>query len=156
MTSLSKRELIYQGGTFGVASWLAGMRFIDRSAGGKAGEAMNREMLKMKKNNEKLFVFPEGTRRNTGEIHEFKKGAFYAAIHAQVPIIPVVYCSYKNIFCSEKKLFEGGKIHVQVLPEISTEGLTKDDADDLTKRVREIMIEAYENLNAEVKSNKVN
>jgi lysophosphatidate acyltransferase len=144
---LAKRELIYLGGTYGIAAWLAGMRFIDRASGQKGKDDMNRTMLDMKSKKEKLIVFPEGTRRNTGEIHEFKKGAFHAAVHAQIPIIPVVFGCYKHFFDSKKNLFGGGTIHLQVLPEIPTEGLTKDDVDDLIRRTREVMIEAYKKMN---------
>jgi lysophosphatidate acyltransferase len=138
-----KREVIYVGGTFGIAAWLAGMKFIDRSAGKSAGEALNCAMLELKEKKEKLWIFPEGTRRNTGEIHEFKKGAFHAAIHAQVPIIPVVYSSYKHVFDAEKNLFQGGTIEIQILPAIPTKGLTKENVDELIQKTRDIMIEMY-------------
>jgi lysophosphatidate acyltransferase len=147
MAFLARREILTMTGTCGISTWLAGMKFIDRTKGKEAAAALNKMVLEMKKNNEKLFVFPEGTRRNTGEIHEFKKGAFHAAILAQVPIIPIVHSSYKTFFDADKKMLKAGKIHVKVLPEISTEGLTNDDVDGLTKKVREIMIETFEQLN---------
>src|ERR1700685_211701 len=37
-----------------------------------------------------VAVLPEGGRSETGELQEFLGGAFYAAIRAQVPIIPMV------------------------------------------------------------------
>lgn len=55
----------------------------------------------------KLWIFPEGTRRNTGEIHLFKKGAFHVAINAQLPILPVVYSSYYFMSKVERKLDSG-------------------------------------------------
>lgn len=55
----------------------------------------------------KLWVFPEGTRRNTGDIHPFKKGAFHMAIQAQIPILPVVFSSY-YFLDSSKKYFDQG------------------------------------------------
>ena len=154
MTSLVKRELVYLGGTFGLGAWLADVKFINRSAGINVREAMNATMMQLKNKNVKLWIFPEGTRRNTGEIHAFKKGAFHAAIHAQVPIIPVVYGSYKFMFDSEKSLFESGNIKVDVLPEISTIGLTAKDVDDLIKQTRDAMINAYKKL-ADENSNKI-
>lgn len=42
----------------------------------------------------KLWIFPEGTRYNIGHIQKFKKGAFYLAIDAQIPIMPVVFSQY--------------------------------------------------------------
>jgi lysophosphatidate acyltransferase len=143
MSVIAKKSLLFMSGTFGISLWLAGSFFIDRSAGEKARKAMNVAMMDLKKKRAKLWVFPEGTRRNTGEIHEFKKGAFYAAIHAQVPIIPVVYSPYKHVFDAEKKLFTAGEIVVNVLPEISTEGLTANDVDALIEKTRNAMIKVY-------------
>jgi 1-acyl-sn-glycerol-3-phosphate acyltransferase len=34
-------------------------------------------------------MFPEGTRTRDGSVRAFKAGAFYAAIDADVPILPV-------------------------------------------------------------------
>ena len=142
MTVIAKRELLFVG-SFGIAMFLAGLTFIDRKSGEKAGQAMNEAMEDLKKKNIKLWVFPEGTRRNTGMIHEFKKGAFHAAIQAQVPIVPVVFSSYKTFLNTEKKIFDKGEIIITALPEISTEGLTVDSIDDLIQSTRSLMIEKY-------------
>lgn len=56
----------------------------------------------------KLWIFPEGTRHNTGEIHPFKKGAFHMAIRSQLPILPVVFSSYYFLSAEEKR-FDSGK-----------------------------------------------
>lgn len=152
MTALAKRELMLVG-TFGLACWLAGMAFINRKAGEKAGKALNDTMKQLKMKGVSLWVFPEGTRRNTGEIHSFKKGGFHAAIHAQVPIVPVVYSSYKPFLNVRKGIFEKAKIIITVLPEISTEGLTVNDVDDLMERTRSLMIEKYKETSMEVAKN---
>lgn len=56
----------------------------------------------------KMWVFPEGTRNNTGNILPFKKGAFHVAIAAQVPILPVIFSSY-YFLDNKKKEFESGQ-----------------------------------------------
>jgi lysophosphatidate acyltransferase len=55
-----------------------------------------------------MWVFPEGTRNNTGNILPFKKGAFHVAIAAQVPILPVIFSSY-YFLDNKKKEFESGQ-----------------------------------------------
>lgn len=149
MTVIAKRELIGVG-TFGVALWLAGIFFVDRKAGEKAGQAMNDAVKELKDRNVKLLVFPEGTRRNTDEIHQFKKGAFHAAIHAQVPIVPVTFSSYKYFFDSKNKIFNKGEIIITALPEISTESLTAKDVDALIEQTRNAMIDVYIQSSKEV------
>lgn len=58
-TVVAKRELLYVW-PFGVCAWLCGLIFIDRYAAEKAKVAMNTAMEKLKKDNVKLWVFPEG------------------------------------------------------------------------------------------------
>lgn len=143
MTAVAKRELLYVG-LYGVSMWLAGLFFIDRKAGAKAIKAMNDAMEEYKRKNIKLWIFPEGTRRNTGEIHQFKKGAFHTAVQAQVPIVPVVFSSYKLFVDDQEKTFGNGEVIITAMPEISTKGLTSSDVDDLIKKTREAMIQVYE------------
>ncbi|CRK90841.1 CLUMA_CG004531, isoform A [Clunio marinus] len=119
-TVIAKREHL-KAGTFGLAVWLCGLNSRDASR-----EIMKKTICELKRENIKLWIFPEGTRRNTGTIHEFKKGAFHVAIQGQVPILPVVFSSYQTFLDDNKRIFLSGKIIIEVLPEISTRGLTSD------------------------------
>jgi lysophosphatidate acyltransferase len=56
----------------------------------------------------KMWVFPEGTRNNTGNILPFKKGAFHVAIAAQVPVLPVIFSSY-YFLDNNNKQFDSGQ-----------------------------------------------
>jgi len=147
-TVVAKRELFYAW-PFGLAAWLAGLIFIDRVRGEKARETLNDVNRRIKKQRIKLWVFPEGTRRNTGELHPFKKGAFHMAIDQQIPILPVVFSSYCTFLNDKKKILNAGRIVITTLPPVSTEGLTKDDIDVLMERVRAQMIETFKLTSAE-------
>lgn len=57
----------------------------------------------------KLWIFPEGTRRGDGKIHNFKKGGFHMALSEQIPILPIVF-SYYNFLDHKKKYFNEGKV----------------------------------------------
>lgn len=132
--------------------YFAGLTFVNRNDGGKAGEALNGIVEKLKKDKIKLWVFAEGTRRNTGEIHQFKKGGFYAAIHAQVPIVPVVFSSYRSFLDIREKVFRSGNVIIEALPEISTKGLKPEDVDKLIEQTRTAMIMKFEDLKSEIES----
>ncbi|KAH8293332.1 hypothetical protein KR018_005464, partial [Drosophila ironensis] len=147
-TVVAKRELFYAW-PFGLAAWLAGLIFIDRVRGEKARETLNEVNRKIKRQRIKLWVFPEGTRRNTGELHPFKKGAFHMAIDQQIPILPVVFSSYGTFLNDKKKILNAGRIVITTLPPVSTEGLTKDDIDVLMDRVRAQMSETFKQTSAE-------
>lgn len=148
-TVVAKRELFYAW-PFGLAAWLAGLIFIDRVRGEKARDTLNAVNRRIKEQRIKLWVFPEGTRRNTGELHPFKKGAFHMAIDQQIPILPVVFSSYCTFLNDKKKILNAGRIVITTLPPISTEGLTKDDIDQLMERVRGQMTETFKQSSAEM------
>jgi 1-acyl-sn-glycerol-3-phosphate acyltransferase len=65
-----------------------GMVFVERSAGVRAGGAVQRaaDLLAA---GESLVTFPEGTRSSDGCVGEFKAASLAPAIQAGVPIVPV-------------------------------------------------------------------
>lgn len=50
------------------------------------------------KNGEKVFMFPEGTRHQDGELGEAKSGAAMLAVRCGVPILPVYLAAEKKLF----------------------------------------------------------
>ncbi|XP_050302384.1 1-acyl-sn-glycerol-3-phosphate acyltransferase alpha [Anthonomus grandis grandis] len=147
-TVLAKKSLFWIW-PFGLAAWLAGIVFIPRVKTDRARVVLNQAMGKLVKNKIKLWIFPEGTRRNTGEIHTFKKGAFHAAISNQLPVIPVVFSRYYFLDRANKK-FDQGSVIIKVLAPMSTKGLTLDDVDSFTEEVCQKMAEAFREVNREV------
>ena len=86
MSILGKKELCYLG-PFGLACYYSGMTFIDRKKGSDALKSLTEAVIQNKSQDLPVLVFPEGTRhhdRQTPSLLPFKKGAFVAAIHAQV------------------------------------------------------------------------
>lgn len=148
-TVVAKKELLYVG-PFGICAWLCGLIFIDRYSVQKAKVTMNSALDQLKKSNTKLWVFPEGKRHNTGEIHEFKKGAFHVAIHGQVPILPVVFSSYRTFLDDKRKILNQGEIIIEALPLISTAGLTHDDVNGLIEQTRKLMVDRFTEISKEV------
>lgn len=149
-TVVAKKELFYAW-PFGLAAWLCGLIFIDRLNSGRAKDSINKAATQIKQDQVKLWIFPEGTRKNTGEIHPFKKGAFHVAVSAQLPILPVVYSPY--YFLDDRhRTFDSGNVIISALPPISTEGLTMEDIDSLMERVRQCMVDEFMKMSKEVKS----
>ncbi|XP_019877825.1 1-acyl-sn-glycerol-3-phosphate acyltransferase alpha [Aethina tumida] len=144
-TVIAKRELFYMW-PFGLAAWLCGLIFIPRVQKDKAKSVMNEAAEGIKQTNTKLWIFPEGTRRNTGEIHPFKKGAFHLAITSQLPIVPVVYSQYYFLNKPAKR-FDHGKVIINALPQIETKGLTVNDIDKLMDQVRDVMTTTFHENN---------
>ncbi len=72
--------------------WVTGNILIDRENRTKAHGTMNEVARRIHDDDLSVWMFPEGTRSRGRGLLPFKTGAFYAAIAAGVPIVPVV-CS---------------------------------------------------------------
>jgi lysophosphatidate acyltransferase len=72
------------------------------------------------------------------------------AIQAQVPILPVVFSSYKTFLDDKLRILKTGEVIIEALPEIPTKGLTLEDINELMERTRQIMIDKFTEINKEV------
>jgi 1-acyl-sn-glycerol-3-phosphate acyltransferase len=86
-----------------------------------------------------VMMFPEGTRSKDAELLPFKPGAFELAIRAGVPVLPVALAGTHSCRPKGSKWFGRARAIAKVLPPVSTEGLTVEDAPALAARVRELI-----------------
>jgi 1-acyl-sn-glycerol-3-phosphate acyltransferase len=87
-----------------------------------------------------LIIFPEGTRSRDGALLPFKKGPFTAAIHLQVPVVPVVCRGTAALMPKGGYLtISPGECEVFVEQPIPTVGLTYDDRTQLRDQVRAVI-----------------
>jgi 1-acyl-sn-glycerol-3-phosphate acyltransferase len=83
------------------------------------------------------IIFPEGTRSRDGNLLEFKKGPFVAAIHLGVPIVPVVCKGTRRVMPKGGYLsIVPGDVELVILPPIATTALVYEDRNGLLERVR--------------------
>jgi 1-acyl-sn-glycerol-3-phosphate acyltransferase len=86
------------------------------------------------------MFFPEGTRSKTGKLRTFSKGAFRLAIQSQTPVLPLAIDGTQDCLPKHSWKFEKASyIKLKVLDPIDTTGMTMDDLDDLTERVRNVI-----------------
>ncbi|XP_042768451.1 1-acyl-sn-glycerol-3-phosphate acyltransferase beta isoform X1 [Panthera leo] len=135
---IAKRELLFMG-PVGLIMYLGGVFFINRQRSRTAMTVMADVGERMVRENLKVWVYPEGTRNDNGDLLPFKKGAFYLAIQAQVPIIPVVYSSFSSFYDYKTKFFTSGTIRVEVLDAVPTSGLTVADVPKLMDSCHQAM-----------------
>ena len=90
-----------------------------------------------------LAVFPEGGRTNDGEIKKFMSGAFYVAIKAQVPVLPVAIVGTMEVLKMNHYVIHPGPLQLVIGKPISTEGLTTRDMDALSGRVKNAIEDMY-------------
>ncbi|KAK2498824.1 hypothetical protein MC885_002860 [Smutsia gigantea] len=135
---IAKRELLFLG-PVGLIMYLGGVFFINRQRSSTAMTVMAEVGERMVQENLKVWIYPEGTRNDNGDLLPFKKGAFYLAIQAQVPIVPVVYSSFSSFYDARMKRFTSGTVQVEVLDAIPTRGLTVADVPKLMDTCHQAM-----------------
>lgn len=73
-------------------------------------------------------VFVEGTRAKPGELLPFKKGAFYMARQAGVPVVPVAIRNSDVLMGKGTGDARSGTIEMVFMPPVDTVGMTTDEA----------------------------
>lgn len=105
---------------------------VDRSSAQSRREVYTQAMERIAQGLS-ICIFPEGGVPDDESIvlDKFKDGAFRIAIECQIPIVPIVFYDNKHRF--PYRFFAGspGRMRVEVLPTISTEGLILEDKESL-------------------------
>ena len=93
-----------------------------------------------------VMIFPEGTRSQSGELGEFRDGAFRIAIDAGVPIIPLAVYGTRDALIKKDWRFGFSDAEVRVLDTISTDGLTEADVPALRDQTRSVIAAALDEI----------
>jgi 1-acyl-sn-glycerol-3-phosphate acyltransferase len=91
-----------------------------------------------------LVVFPEGGRSATGQLQEFLGGAFYVAIRAQAPIVPMALIGTHELLPMNSFHVVPGEVDLVIGQLIPTTGLRVRDMDKLSAQVRRAIAEMYD------------
>jgi 1-acyl-sn-glycerol-3-phosphate acyltransferase len=135
---LAKKELLNVP-ILGYGMGYVNVMAIDRSNSERARETVAAATARIR-SGISFGVFAEGTRAKPGEFLPFKKGAFYMAAQAGVPIVPVAIKNTDRLMgkgTSEARL---GTIEMVMLPPIPTSGCSTDeDIKQLVNRVHALV-----------------
>lgn len=83
-----------------------------------------------------LMAFPEGTRSEDGRVKEFKKGVFFMALEAGVPVAPVVVNDTRLVWRKGGKVVTPGDIYLEILTPVRADEYNEDNIEELIERVR--------------------
>ncbi|KAI8359960.1 hypothetical protein BD560DRAFT_184716 [Blakeslea trispora] len=127
--------------------------FLDRADRASAVKEARRAAIDIQRKKTSVWIFPEGTRGNSSKIDllPFKKGAFYMATQAKVPIVPIVIANYKDIYHAKSKRFSYGDIKIKILTQIPTDKMSEDSiaVNQLTSLVRDQMLNTLKEISQE-------
>lgn len=121
---------------FGQAWQAAGHISVDRTDRASAIRSLREAASRLHKDNISVVIFPEGTRSRTGELGEFKKGAFMLAFNAGVDIVPTAVVGTREIMAADSWRVRPGRIIVRFGKPIRTADYGVNRRDELIEEVR--------------------
>lgn len=124
MGLLAKKELL-KVPILGYGMGFVNVMAIDRSNSERARETVANATARIR-SGISFGVFAEGTRAKPGEFLPFKKGAFYMAVAAGVPIVPVAMKNTDLLMGKGTGRCRPGTIEMVIMPPVSTSGLASD------------------------------
>jgi len=122
---LGKKELL-KVPILGYGMGYVNIMAIDRSNRERALETVGAATERIR-SGRSFAVFAEGTRAKPGEFLPFKKGAFYMAAQAGVPIVPVAIKNTDFLMGKGTGEARPGTIEMVMLPPVSTSGVSSDE-----------------------------
>ncbi len=108
-----------------------------RLKGGKKSIDKASRLIKEKRFS--FLIFPEGTRSRDGKIQPFKRGGFFLALNAQVPIVPVTINGTYELMPKGSFFTKRGKIDVDFHKPLSVGEFERSNLSLLVERVRSII-----------------
>lgn len=140
---LAKKELLNVP-ILGVGMGFVNIMAIDRSNRERARQTVEAATDRIR-SGRSFGVFAEGTRANPGELLPFKKGAFYMAAQAGVPIVPVAIKNTDHLMGKGTGEARAGTIEMVMLPPVSTVGhSTDEEVKRLVNRVHSLIAQELE------------
>src|SRR3712207_1776821 len=89
-----------------------------------------------------FVVFAEGTRALPGQLLPFKKGAFYMASEAGVPVVPVAVKNTDALMGKGTGVARPGEMEIVFLPPVETRRRA-DEGETTDERVRALVARAH-------------
>jgi 1-acyl-sn-glycerol-3-phosphate acyltransferase len=115
---------------------------VDRGRPHEAVKSMEEAARKVREGRS-VVLFPEGHRSRNGEMGPFKGGSFYLAILAGVPIVPITLNGTRDALKPETYHVRHARVEMVVHPPVPTEGLTTDDVESLSSRIRSQILSRF-------------
>ena len=102
-----------------------------------------KKAIKTLKSGMSLMVFPEGGRTRDGEIKKFQSGAFYMAIKAGVPVVPMAIVGAFELLPMNTFVIHPGKLQLVIGKPITTAGYSTREMEPLAQKVKAAIEEMY-------------
>jgi len=128
---------------FGYAAEKGGNILIDRSNPKEAYKSLEKARQKVT-GGTSIMILPEGTRSRTGELGEFKKGAFWLARNLELSILPVTIVNTRNILPPDTLDLFPGRALMKIHEPVDVRRYDEGSFDRLIVDVRNIIAQGLE------------
>lgn len=130
------------------ADWMRILQciFLKRNSPKASIKAMSDGVENIKKGYS-MFIFPEGHRSKSAEVHDFHPGSFKLAFRAEVPIIPVTINNTYKMY-EETGHSQATDLTMIFHPPIPTKGLSREEQREIPARVQSLITESVKSLQA--------
>ncbi|HLG54900.1 MAG TPA: lysophospholipid acyltransferase family protein [Vicinamibacterales bacterium] len=91
-----------------------------------------------------LVVFPEGTRSRDGRVGRFKRGSFYLALEAGLPVVPLSIVGSRHVMLRGRLATYPGTVRLVVHDPIDTRDLAGTDPKQFGEQVRRVIAPSAE------------
>lgn len=136
---LAKQEL-FRVPVFSAA--MRGLRCVPIDRGNRRQSFVSlRQAADQVRSGNSIVVFPEGTRSPDGSIHELKKGPFYLAEMAGVPIVPVGIRGTRSALAKDHLLVRSAMVEVNIGSPLVQDRKGQPARDRLREGVRQALVE---------------
>lgn len=112
-----------------------------RLKGGK--KSIDKASSLIKEKGFSFLIFPEGTRSRDGKLLPLKRGGFFVALNAQVPIVPVSIKGTYELMPRGSFFVKRGKIKVLFHPPFPVHGFDRENLSLLVEKVRNIILSGF-------------
>ena len=116
----------------------AGHIAIDRKNAFRARKSLDRATEQIRRGSS-VMVFPEGTRSRHGDVADFKRGSFLAAVRAGAPVVPLSIAGVKAVMPTGLRGLRPGTVRLVVHPPMPTAGRDERETGRLAEQVRRIV-----------------
>jgi len=123
---------------FGWVLLACGQIMVDR-ADAERSRAVLDEAFAGLSGNSSVLIYPEGTRSRDGALQPLKKGGFWMALQAGLPIVPVRVSGSRQVVAPDTLVVNPGTVRVEIFAPVETRGRAPADIPGLMARVREAM-----------------
>lgn len=113
---------------------------VDRKSAGGGKKSIDRAVGLIRDKGYSFLIFPEGTRTLDGSLGRFRRGGFFLALEAGVPILPATIRGTYELMPKGSFSSKRGTVGVEFHAPIPVEGYSRGNMDELVNKVRDAIL----------------